>query len=156
MYDLKVAEIIEKVYQIQEVDESVSFEEIETAFSNTEYYVNPKTYNGAFCFSANLLLFEEYYREEIEKKQLSETYFDELMVAKIRFRVFKEMFDFEYFKERLEHHRQYDDKECLLEYAFKLNSDEKDFLASIAKVVYIMGIDCAIKMLNTPPSKKNL
>ncbi len=148
MYDLKVAETIKKVYQIQEIDERVYFEEIETAFLNPEYYINPKTDNDAFCSSENLFLFEEYYQEEIEKKESSENQVDELMIAEIRLKVIKELFDYNYFSERLDHHRKYDDKECLLEYVFKLNSDEKDFLASIAKVVYTKGVDAAAKMLS--------
>ena len=42
MYDIKTAEMIERIYSSDEIDYCESFGDIEIAFNADEYYINPK------------------------------------------------------------------------------------------------------------------
>ena len=146
MYDIKTAEMIERIYSSDEIDYCESFGDIEIAFNADEYYINPKNTTKA---KDNYLLFSEYYEElypEMDNyflfsKHYEELYpemdkapilYDDCLRAKLYLRVIKERFDYPYFKERLEFHKQYDDPECLREWLGKLSiSQLKSFLSNV-------------------------
>ena len=132
MYDLKTAEMIERLYCSDEINCYESFEDIELAFYNCDYYINPKSRN----VKENFLLFSEYYEElnpkkrnakynfflfskhyeELPEKEQAPVLYDDRLRAKLYLKVIKDQFDYDYFKERLEFHKQYNDPECLREW----------------------------------------
>ena len=129
MYDIKTAEMIERIYSSDEIDYCESFGDIEIAFNADEYYINPKNTTKA---KDNYLLFSEYYEELYPEMDKAPILYDDCLRAKLYLRVIKERFDYPYFKERLEFHKQYDDPECLREWLGKLSiSQLKSFLSNV-------------------------
>ena len=129
MYDIKTAEMIERIYSSDEIDYCESFGDIEIAFCADEYYINPKTTTKA---KDNYLLFSEYYEELYPEMDKAPILYDDCLRAKLYLRVIKEQFDYPYFKERLEFHRKHGDPECLREWLYKLSvSQLKSFLSKV-------------------------
>jgi hypothetical protein len=131
MYDIKTAEMIERIYSSDEIDYCESFGDIEIAFCADEYYINPKSTTKA---KDNYLLFSEYYEELYPEMDKAPVLYDDCLRAKLYLRVIKERFDYPYFKERLEFHRKHGDPECLREWLCKLSiSQLKSFLSNVVK-----------------------
>jgi hypothetical protein len=131
MYDIKTAEMIERIYSSDEIDYCESFKDIEIAFCADEYYINPKSTTKA---KDNYLLFSEYYEELYPEMDKAPVLYDDCLRAKLYLRVIKERFDYPYFKERLEFHRKHGDPECLREWLCKLSiSQLKSFLSNVVK-----------------------
>lgn len=130
MYDIKTAEMIERIYSSDEIDYCESFGDIKIAFYADDYYKNPKNANA----TDNYWLFSEYYEELYPEMEKAPILYDDCLRAKLYLRVIKEQFDYDYFKERLEFHKQYDDPECLREWLCKLSiSQLKSFLSNVVK-----------------------
>ena len=130
MYDIKTAEMIERIYSSDEIDYCERFKDIEIAFCADDYYKNPKNANA----TDNYWLFSEYYEELYPEMEKAPILYDDCLRAKLYLRVIKEQFDYDYFKERLEFHKQYDDPECLREWLCKLSiSQLKSFLSNVVK-----------------------
>lgn len=130
MYDIKTAEMIERIYSSDEIDYCERFKDIEIAFNADDYYKNPKNANA----TDNYWLFSEYYEELYPEMEKAPILYDDCLRAKLYLRVIKEQFDYDYFKERLEFHKQYDDPECLREWLCKLSiSQLKSFLSNVVK-----------------------
>ena len=129
MYDIKTAEMIERIYSSDEIDYCESFGDIEIAFNADEYYINPKNTTKA---KDNYLLFSEYYEELYPEMDKAPILYDDCLRAKLYLRVIKDRFDYPYFKERLEFHRKHGDPECLREWLCKLSvSQLKSFLSKV-------------------------
>ena len=125
MYDVKKAETIKKVYESKSMDE-VSCKDIEMAFACYHYYVNPKKYE--VLFDEHYAMLDNYIRCELENGVPHGTTRKEVEIP-ICFRIVKELFDQEYFEERLKYHKNNDDKECLYEFMHKLDIVQlKEFL----------------------------
>lgn len=145
MYDIKTAEMIERIYNSDEIDYSESFKDIETAFNADEYYINPKTtkakdndllfsehYEKLYPEMDNYFLFAKHYEELYPEMDKAPILYDDCLRAKLYLRVIKEQFDYPYFKERLEFHRKHGDPECLREWLCKLSvSQLKSFLSKV-------------------------
>ena len=128
MYDIKTAEMIERIYSSDEIDYCESFGDIEIAFCADEYYINPKTTKA----KDNDLLFSEHYEKLYPEMDKAPILYDDCLRAKLYLRVIKEQFDYPYFKERLEFHRKHGDPECLREWLCKLSvSQLKSFLSKV-------------------------
>lgn len=131
MYDIKTAEMIERIYSSDEIDYCESFKDIEIAFYADEYYINPKNTTKA---KDNYLLFSEYYEKLYPEMEHPPILYDDCLRAKLYLRVIKDQFDYPYFKERLEFHRKHGDPECLREWLGKLSiSQLKSFLSNVVK-----------------------
>ena len=84
------------------------------------------------------MLFSEYYEELYPEMDKAPILYDDCLRAKLYLRVIKEQFDYDYFKERLEFHKQYDDPECLREWLCKLSvSQLKSFLSNVVKERFV-------------------
>ena len=78
-------------------------------------------------------LFHEKYPNWVEGQVLSEQ-----ELAQIYFEVIKGAFDYEYFKQRLEYHKTHDDKECMREWLYKLDTNQlKEFLPEVLSWGYL-------------------
>ena len=133
-YDLKTAEMIERIYSFDEINYGENFKDIELAFIADDYYINPKGANSG----DNFLLFSEYYEELYPEMEQAPILYDDCLRAKLYLRVIKERFDYEYFKERLEFHKQHNDPECLREWLCKLSiSQLKSFLSNVVKERFV-------------------
>ncbi len=134
MYDIKTAEMIERIYSSDEINCCENFKDIELAFNADDYYINPKTKNS----KDNFLLFSEYYEELYPEMEQAPILYDDCLRAKLYLRVIKEQFDYDYFKERLEFHKQHNDPECLREWLCKLSiSQLKSFLSNVVKERFV-------------------
>ena len=134
MYDLKTAEIIERIYSSDEMNYCENFKDIELAFCADDYYRNPKSAKS----KDNYLLFSEYYEELYPEMEQAPILYDDCLRAKLYLRVIKEQFDYDYFKERLEFHKQHNDPECLREWLCKLSiSQLKSFLENVVKERFV-------------------
>ena len=146
MYDIKTAEMIERIYSSDEIDYCESFRDIEIAFNADEYYINPKRttkekdnyllfseyYEKLYPEMDNYFLFAKYYEELYPEMDKAPILYDDCLRAKLYLRVIKERFDYPYFKERLEFHRKHGDPECLREWLCKLSvSQLKSFLSKV-------------------------
>ena len=130
MYDLKTAEMIERLYCLDETNYYDDFKDIELAFVACDYYINPKSTN----VKENFELFDEYYRELYPGIEQPPILNDNCLRANLYLRVVKRQFDSAYFYERLEFHKKHDDSECLFEWLNKLDiSQLKQFLEFIVE-----------------------
>ena len=117
MYDVKKAETIKKVYESSRVDD-VDSKDIEMAFNCYPYYVNCRNYEAPF--DENWKRFDQCFIPKVEKRDFDASSRRKLAVA-CWFKIIKELFDPDYFEERLEYHKTHDDNECLFEYMHKLD-----------------------------------
>ena len=146
MYDIKTAEMIERIYSSDEIDYCESFRDIEIAFNADEYYINPKRttkekdndllfseyYEKLYPEMDNYFLFSKHYEELYPEMDKAPILYDDWLRAKLYLRVIKDRFDYPYFKERLEFHRKHGDPECLREWLGKLSiSQLKSFLSKV-------------------------
>ena len=156
-YDVNTANTIKKVYELQSIDPT-HYDDIERAFCNYHYYVNPKKHSEPF--EENYVRFEKYFKRELETGQLDNSSRTEVKVS-IFLKVIKELFDTEYFEARLEYHKNNNDKECLFEYMTELNVEQlKQFLPTIMRSVYIFSrerneIESVWELLNQECLKKD-
>lgn len=138
MYDIKIAETIKKVYESKREWE-VSVEDIETAFENYHYYINPK--KSEVLFIGHYMMLDDYIRCEVEDGVPHGTPNKEVAIP-ICHRIVKELFDRKYFEERFEYHKSHDDKECLCEFMQKLDVEQlKKFLPVLMGSCFIFSQD---------------
>ena len=136
IYDVKRAETIKKVYESNSIND-VDPKDIEMAFNCYPYYVNYQKYKDPSDEAWKR--FEEYFIPKVEKGDLDASSRRDVAVA-CWFKVFKELFDSEYFEERLEYHKTHDDNECLFEYMHKLDVAQlKEFLPIFMGAEYVFS-----------------
>ena len=132
LYNLKQAESIQKIYQLQDINDNTNYKEIEEAYNQYWYYVNPQKMQ--YPFHEHYLKYNMYYKEEIEKYLFVDNRSDELRKAIVQLRLIREYFDEEYFNERFTYHQKYSDETCLREYMSKLDITQlKEFLNIIMR-----------------------
>lgn len=132
-YDIKFAEKIEQIYNLKELDDSISCKDIETAFNLWEYYVNPIKYYAKYdgIHVDNWNKFEELFHEKYPNWVVGQVLGEEER-TKLFLQVIKDVFDYDYFKQRLEYHKTHDDKECMREWLYKLDTNQlKEFLPEV-------------------------
>jgi hypothetical protein len=120
-FDIKVAEKIEQIYNLKELDGSFTDKDVETAFNLWEYYVNPIKYYGKDL--DNWTKFDEYFKKMFPNWEAGQV-LSQADRAKISFQVIKEVFDYDYFKQRLDFHKKHEDKECMREWFYKLDTNQ--------------------------------
>lgn len=157
MYDVKKAETIKKVYESKS-GEDVSVEDIEMAFENYHYYINPK--KSEVLFAGHRIMLCDYIRCEVENGVPHGTTNKEVAIP-ICHRIVKELFDREYFEERLEYHKNHDDKECLCEFMHKLDVTQlKGFIPVLMSTCFVFSwhdkeVECVWNRLNEACLKEN-
>lgn len=150
IYDIDRAISIKKVFELESIDEA-NWRDIQNAFHNHHYYVNPEKYEKAD--GENYRRLDEYLNQEKDIATLDNDARFEL-VTSVCLKVIKELFDPVYFEERLEYHKNHNDKECLFENMNKLTIDQlKQLLPVILGSIYIFSwhekaVDSVWKLLN--------
>lgn len=117
-FDINIAEKIEQIYKLKELDSTITDKDVETAFNLWEYYVNPIKYFGKDLDNWNR--FEEYFMKAFPNWEAGKV-LSQAERTKIYFKIIKEVFDYDYFKQRLECHKNHEDKECMREWLYKLD-----------------------------------
>lgn len=158
IYDIKTAETIKKVYEFQSIKDGCN-EEIIMAFIHYHYYVNLNNYKAPF--EEHYLREKKYFMEDVENGALNISSRDDVY-ASVCLRVIKELFDLDYFEERLEYHKNNDDRECLYEYMHLLSIPQlKELLPVVLGSLFVFpwhekGVEKVWDMLNEACLEKDL
>ena len=157
IYDVNRANSIKKVYELQSIDKEHR-DDIQMAFHNYFYYVNPKNYKTPD--EEHFIRFDNYFKHEIEKGALNTSSREEIATT-ISLKVIKELFDLKYFEKRLEYHKNNNDKECLFEYMNKLDIAQlKEFLPVFLGSIFVFSwsekaVESVWNLLNEECLKKD-
>lgn len=157
IYDIDRAISIKRIFELESINEA-NWRDIQNAFHNHHYYVNPEKYEKAD--DENYRRLDEYLNQENDIATLDDDSRFEL-VTSVCLKVIKELFDPVYFEERLEYHKTHDDKECLFEFMNKLSIVQlKELLPVILGSIFVFSwhekaIEPVWKSLNEACLKKD-
>lgn len=136
IYDVNRANYIKKIYELDSI-ENENWKDIQNAFHTNFYYMNPEKYEQPD--DEHYIRLSNYFEQEIENGALNLISREELF-TKISLKVLKELFDPEYFEQRLEYHKTHNDNMCLFEFMNKLSLAQlKELLPVILGSIFVFS-----------------